>query len=190
MSQLATDTSSSKNKTVQEILILIAIAFLWFIGTSFGRNSEGINWNRLVFIGNYLLVALIINFFLLPRFYYQRKLLYFVIGCILAVLLGMLCEEFILEPLLYPDTRGSEFRGSIFMMIRMLPFIMLFVGFKFAWDAQARQRELEQLRRLVSESELQFLKSQVNPHFLFNSLNNLYSYALESSPRTPEIILI
>ena len=66
---------------------------------------------------------------------------------------------------------------------------MLLVGFKFAWDAQNKQTELEQLRNVVTESQLQFLKSQINPHFLFNSLNNLYSYALENSPKTPEIIL-
>ncbi|MEO0331173.1 MAG: histidine kinase, partial [Bacteroidota bacterium] len=41
----------------------------------------------------------------------------------------------------------------------------------------------------IQESELQFLKSQINPHFLFNNLNNLYSYAIDYSPQTPEIIL-
>src|SRR5690606_2583108 len=52
-----------------------------------------------------------------------------------------------------------------------------------------KQRELEQLRTAVKDSELQFLKSQINPHFLFNNLNNLYSYALEKSDKTPKIIL-
>src|SRR5690606_4936426 len=35
----------------------------------------------------------------------------------------------------------------------------------------------------------QYLKSQINPHFLFNNMNNLYAYAVEQSPQTPEIIL-
>jgi LytS/YehU family sensor histidine kinase len=42
---------------------------------------------------------------------------------------------------------------------------------------------------MVKESELQYLKSQINPHFLFNNLNNLYSYAIDNSPKTPSIIL-
>lgn len=42
---------------------------------------------------------------------------------------------------------------------------------------------------MVAESRMQFLKSQINPHFLFNNLNNLYAYALENSPKTPKIIL-
>jgi two-component system LytT family sensor kinase len=52
-----------------------------------------------------------------------------------------------------------------------------------------KQREVEVLQSVIKESELQFLKSQVNPHFLFNNLNNLYAYAIENSPKTPEIIL-
>lgn len=38
-------------------------------------------------------------------------------------------------------------------------------------------------------AELQLLKAQVHPHFLFNTLNNIYSYSLENSPKTPGLIL-
>jgi LytS/YehU family sensor histidine kinase len=60
---------------------------------------------------------------------------------------------------------------------------------KIAWDTIQRQRELDELRLMVKESELSYLNSQINPHFLFNNLNNLYSYAVDQSPKTPEIIL-
>ncbi|MFM9951387.1 MAG: sensor histidine kinase [Saprospiraceae bacterium] len=56
-----------------------------------------------------------------------------------------------------------------------------------------KYREIQdKLRQLESEkatAELDALKSQVNPHFLFNSLNNLYSLALDKDERTPGIIL-
>jgi two-component system, LytTR family, sensor histidine kinase AlgZ len=38
-------------------------------------------------------------------------------------------------------------------------------------------------------AELQLLKAQVHPHFLFNTLNNIYSFSLDYSPKTPELIL-
>lgn len=48
---------------------------------------------------------------------------------------------------------------------------------------------LKEMERQKLESELQSLKSQINPHFLFNTLNNIYSLALDNSVKTPEMIL-
>ncbi len=46
-----------------------------------------------------------------------------------------------------------------------------------------------QIERQKLEAELKTLKGQVNPHFLFNSLNNIYSLALTHSEKVPELIL-
>jgi LytS/YehU family sensor histidine kinase len=64
--------------------------------------------------------------------------------------------------------------------------------FKFVKDwlqLQEMTLRITQIEREKLEAELNTLKSQLNPHFLFNSLNNIYSLALTNSPRTPEIIL-
>ncbi len=176
------------------ILVLIALAF--FFGTSLTRGgfeTEGtgyvFNWTRLVFLFNYLLAALVINYVLLPKYYYIGKYIHFAIGIVVVIVGSVLIEELVLEKIFFPDTRGSRFTGVFFNFIRMIPMIMLFVGFKFAWDAQRKERELSHLKEAINDSQLQFLKSQINPHFLFNSLNNLYSYALEQSDKTPGIIL-
>ncbi len=47
----------------------------------------------------------------------------------------------------------------------------------------------QQLRIEKQEAELNFLKAQTNPHFLFNTLNNIYSLARDKSEQTPESIL-
>lgn len=49
--------------------------------------------------------------------------------------------------------------------------------------------EKSNLIKLNTELELNFLKAQINPHFLFNSLNNIYALALQKSDRSPEMIL-
>ncbi len=51
-----------------------------------------------------------------------------------------------------------------------------------------KQKEFIQLKEQKKEAELSALKNQLNPHFLFNTLNNLYSLSLEKSDRAPEVI--
>ena len=51
------------------------------------------------------------------------------------------------------------------------------------------QNEKQVLVTQTMQSELRFLKSQINPHFLFNTLNNLYALTLKKSDKAPEIVL-
>jgi two-component system, LytTR family, sensor kinase len=54
------------------------------------------------------------------------------------------------------------------------------------YNIQTRNQELQKEKL---EAELNFLKSQVHPHFLFNTLNNLYALTLKKSEKSPEIVL-
>ncbi|HEX7845308.1 MAG TPA: histidine kinase, partial [Chitinophagaceae bacterium] len=51
-----------------------------------------------------------------------------------------------------------------------------------------KQKQTEQLAREKTNAELQLLKAQVHPHFLFNTLNNIYSFMLSGSAKAPEMI--
>jgi two-component system LytT family sensor kinase len=64
--------------------------------------------------------------------------------------------------------------------------------FTMAWymNDYARQRKaLETSEQQRVETELHFLKSQINPHFLFNTLNNIYGLSLKKSDNAPDVIL-
>ena len=52
-----------------------------------------------------------------------------------------------------------------------------------------RERVTQHLERINMETELKYLKSQINPHFLFNSLNSLYALTLAKSDKAPELVL-
>jgi len=52
-----------------------------------------------------------------------------------------------------------------------------------------KQRDFLRAQQEKITAELQLLKAQVHPHFLFNTLNNIYSFSLDRSPKTPELIL-
>ncbi|NHF60288.1 hypothetical protein FK220_013120 [Flavobacteriaceae bacterium TP-CH-4] len=67
------------------------------------------------------------------------------------------------------------------------------VFFSFLWMLYGylkKQDELEAIKQENTEMELQFLKSQINPHVLFNNLNTIYSYSLEQPDEVPEMILM
>jgi LytS/YehU family sensor histidine kinase len=51
-----------------------------------------------------------------------------------------------------------------------------------------KQQETEQMAWEKTKAELQLLKAQVHPHFLFNTLNNIYFFTLNASPQAPEMI--
>lgn len=55
------------------------------------------------------------------------------------------------------------------------------------WGRQLRERQ--ELQTQTMQSELRFLKSQINPHFLFNTLNNLYALTLKKSDKAPDIVI-
>ena len=61
--------------------------------------------------------------------------------------------------------------------------------FKIINDWVRHQRERTELETQTMQSELRFLKSQINPHFLFNTLNNLYALTLKKSDKAPEIVI-
>lgn len=77
---------------------------------------------------------------------------------------------------------GEHAAAAIAIMILSLPVLL-----SQQWNRQNSQIVL--LEKEKAQAELDLLKQQVNPHFLFNTLNNLYSLSLHHSDKTPESIL-
>ena len=67
------------------------------------------------------------------------------------------------------------------------------IFFSFIWMLYRyidKQEEVELVKKEHTEMELKFLKSQINPHVLFNNLNTIYSYSIEKPNEVPELILM
>ncbi|KAB1067096.1 histidine kinase [Tamlana haliotis] len=176
----------------KELLFQIFLHLLVFVFYAYNGKTRAFDFEpyRIFSFINYALTALVISYVLIPVFFYKKKYLMFTASLILVIVVVILTEEYFLEKVFFPNTkRSSTFPGWFYMLADILPIITILSGFKFTWDAIVKQRQVEKLTSHIQESELQFLKSQINPHFLFNNLNNLYSYAIESSPKTPVIIL-
>lgn len=177
-------------KSYKEIFFQICLITLMFLFFSFQQDgTEKIESYKISFFCNYMFAALVINYGLFPFLYYKGKKVLFFISLIALVTIVILVDEFVLEKIYFPETRGKYFPGVFFTLMETLPVIIIFSAFKFAWDHNIKQKKIDELKVLVRDSELNFLKSQINPHFLFNNLNNLYSYAIANSEKTPRIVL-
>jgi len=86
---------------------------------------------------------------------------------------------------------------DIFSLIVGLYFIIMIAvainQIKLAFRMQKQNADLEHKKLSaelkLKEAELKLLKAQIHPHFLFNTLNNLYGLALEKSDLTPDLVL-
>ncbi len=138
------------------------------------------------------------NYFLLvPRFLLKKNTWQYVIICLtIIIILGVVINmNFSFEPKLPPgfhrneDFRDGKWARQVIMMLSLSTpfFISTLLRVYVEW------RKNEDLRKKVENekvsSELQFLKTQLNPHFLFNSLNAIYSLSVKGAPNTSEAII-
>ena len=177
------------HKITLDIWLHIALTILFFLIKASDKHHSHLHAHDIYFFLNYFAAILVINYWLLPQFFYKKKYGLFALGITVALTIVILIEELVLEKIFFPTSKGTSFPGVIYTLGEIAPTIIIFVGVKMGWDIHVKQNEMDKLKNLMSESELKFLKTQINPHFLFNNLNNLYSYALVNSPQTPEIIL-
>jgi len=146
--------------------------------------------NISIFYINYLLI--------LPTFLDRKKYLW----CGLAILFVVLVFAFIKCGLAYYFyeiiiSRTSKNRKWVigfweyffYAVLVSSFFIFLSTILKFIIDWFRNEKIRSNLENEKLISELAFLKSQINPHFLFNSLNNIYSLAYQKSDKTPEAVL-
>jgi two-component system, LytTR family, sensor histidine kinase AlgZ len=140
-----------------------------------------------------MMAAAYLNYFIFfPRFLQHknpaRYILEYLIPFAVVIYISIQWKQHIAAD--FPRTMEflKSTRFAVIFMVNTI-FIVLFVAMlKFVedWlqlDAQRKELEHEKL-----SAELRFLKAQINPHFLFNTLNNLYYLAFSQSPKTPDVV--
>lgn len=153
------------------------------LGLSFLNNGS-----RLMLYG--LLIYFNFNY-LIPRYLNTNKLaIYFgslVVLALIATPLGTLVQYFLLSS--YPQLQGNiqSQQGPLFLVSMM--FLIFSTSGKIIVDWFKQQQTMRDLETQNMQSELKFLKTQINPHFLFNTLNSLYALTLKKSEQAPEIVV-
>lgn len=136
-------------------------------------------------------------YLLIPVFIYRRKYLYFSLALVTAIYLMVLVKFYLTYLLInhnvWPEgpevTSELSLNYLVVMMLGELYVISFVSAIKITIDWLNASKRAAGLEKLQSETELRFLRSQISPHFFFNTLNNIYSLSLEQSGKTSEIIL-
>lgn len=156
-----------------------------YVKTAFHPNKWFIFYN----------VCCIISFFyanfywLIPRFYLQKRIKTYVAFCI-GALLFTLTSAMSLHYFMGGTFNGVTWKPN-FVPIAIMFFIVTMVSLALRlsreWKRADEERTKSEKERLAAE--LSYLKAQINPHFLFNTLNSIYALAVTKSDNAPEAVV-
>ena len=179
-----------------------ALEYAW-VRTSIGETTEmralGLAvWTDLVLLPPKLLLAYFLIYVVIDRgILHNRRLSYLLLITVPVVLVAILMHRltvyYYVTPFIYHEAWGEQ---QLFEVKRMLS-ALLDVGFaaslavamkllRMYWMGREREKGLV---REKLEAELKFLRNQTNPHFLFNTLNNIYALARKKSEHTPDVVM-
>lgn len=136
-------------------------------------------------------------YFLMPRLLFKERYIEFAVSLIILILVFSALHWFnyvlIQDPLFWPDDKYDPHLINFGKMLKnttkIYPVLVLAIVIKWFkyWFREQKSNQLLVEEKL--KAELNFLKAQVHPHFLFNTLNNLYALTLKQSKDAPEVVL-
>ena len=152
-----------------------------------------------------MLGVYVVLYFLIPRFLFKNKYTQFILYLIIFILVLVFL---ITIPIEYYVIKGfvkskedidvvefAKFRGILALVVKLM-IIGIAVAIKLTnvWLKNLKKRQKIEKDKLeveikLKEAELKLLRAQIHPHFLFNTLNNLYGLTLEKSDKAPEVVL-
>ncbi|HWB26601.1 MAG TPA: histidine kinase [Chitinophagaceae bacterium] len=148
-----------------------------------------------------MIFAYALAYIVIPQFIYRKRYLLsaavFLVASYTASATGRIFIVKICEPLAGVPPKAFETYKEILTdipkllynyYVDMISAAAIFIFFKILKDQLIVQKRAMQLEKEKAESELKLLKTQLNPHFLFNTLNNIYALSLSSSPFAPKSI--
>jgi Putative regulator of cell autolysis len=130
---------------------------------------------------------------LIPRYLLRRRYGgYF--GLVFLLVIGYLVIQSLYDYYLFgyvlgPSRNVHLSASLIYNFTHTSLYLLLTVALKFSIDWYEQREMLQEAQVGQLQAEVNYLRSQVNPHFLFNALNNLYALTLKKSDEAPSVVL-
>lgn len=178
------------NSVKQHISIWLIVLTLQFLFFNYVLHTTPVVSHVAVFSINQIIAFYFNYIYLIPKLYNKNRYFTYIGILLLFVFVSSICVTFTEglftheNPINNPNHR---FNIEPFLAHALPSIIALFSSF-FIYSYQfKRQQEENEIQRLTAEKD--FLIQQINPHFLFNALNNIYSLSLDHNPKGSEAIL-
>jgi len=168
--------------------------------TLFFGHQGGYYWFTLKFVVILLPVAIgttyLFNYFLIPKFLFNKKIKTFILFSFYSLVVSFYLISLIIFPFLILSksevnfvTLDKSFLDIYFLVVGLYAAILVAILIKLIKYSYERQHLHLQILKEKTAAELEALRSQINPHFLFNTLNNIYTLSLKKSDQTPDVVL-
>ncbi|CCH52850.1 signal transduction histidine kinase, LytS [Fibrisoma limi BUZ 3] len=183
--------SCPKQRWLQEILLFLGFFTLNSLTSWELINSRSLLGQELAYFCLLYSHAQVQRFFVLPKLLDgQRMRRYAALS--VAILLGFSVILMQVNEWLCTEEIKKEFAPGLIYLYTLatatVSFLLFNVPLLVNRFFQQRQQQ-EQFKMCMQEMELSVLRSQLNPHFLFNTLNNLYGVSLHEPARAPDLIM-
>ena len=178
---------------VYHLLVFMILVIPHSIYTDYiARRDISLYLLNILVVDGILLAIIYINVYvLIPRFQQERRYItYFLLLGLLVILFvfaSYQVTDLVQKTLRFPEEPIFYFIVSTTVNVTQYLLISFFLYNLIQRIKQQKKMGEIQLENL--KTEINYLRAQINPHFLFNTLNNLYGLALEKSDKTPEIIM-
>ena len=132
---------------------------------------------------------------LIPQLLKPGRYVVYALGFVFSLRVGVAINHLTFDYLadwLFPDYYFISYYESSDLMQFMLVYAIASTLFKLSkswFDLNNKEKLINRLEREKLDAELQALRAQLDPHFLFNSLNNVYSLALDADEKVPAYLL-